>query len=62
MGRYKTYHGVVSDPLTNIVDAICGTSTKKTVMVDKDTGTRSESYGNSYKETDRKAWEKLHKK
>lgn len=62
MGRYEKYHGVVSDPLTNIADAISGTCTKKTVMVDKDMGKGAESYGKSYKETNRKAWGKLHKK
>lgn len=62
MGRYEKYHDVVSDPLTNIVDAISGTTTKKTVLIDKDTGKRAEAYGSNYKETDRKAWEKLQKK
>ena len=62
MGRYEKYHNVVSDPITNIVDAITGTTTKQTVMVDRETGKRTEAYGSNYKQTDRKAWEKLHKK
>ena len=62
MGRYEKYHNIVSDPLTMIVDTICDTTTKKTVLIDKETGKRVEAYGKSYEETDRKAFEKLHKK
>jgi len=65
MGRYKKYHDVVADPITSFVDAICGTITKKTVLIDKKTGKRVEGYGRSYEESDqsdRKAWKKLHKK
>ncbi|MBC8459745.1 MAG: hypothetical protein H8D67_17270 [Deltaproteobacteria bacterium] len=51
MGRYEKYHNVVSDPITNIVDVLTGTTTTKTVMVDKETGKRAEAYGSSYKET-----------
>ncbi len=62
MGRYKKYHDIVADPITSFVDAICGSTTKKTVLIDKKTGKRVEGYGRSYEESDRKAWKKLHKK
>jgi hypothetical protein len=62
MGRYEKYHNVVSDPITSIVDAMCDTTTRRTVLIDKETGKRAEAHGKTYKETDRKAFEKLQKK